>query len=110
MATYMPEELADGWEFKILRSSTNRFKDPQFLRRSLEEEAPAGWTLVEKFDNNRVRLKRPSAARRHDSTLSFDPYRTSIGMTENQLALVIVSIVLGTIALVALVVFLATRR
>ena len=51
MATYTPEELTEGWEFKILRSATSGFKDAGFLRRSLEEEAPAGWTLIEKFDN-----------------------------------------------------------
>jgi hypothetical protein len=110
MATYTPEEITEGWEFKILRSATGRFKDPEFLRRSLEEEAPAGWTLIEKFDDKRVRLKRPAAARRHDPALKCDPYRTWVGMTENQVGIMIVSIVLGTVALVLLLVFLAVRR
>jgi hypothetical protein len=32
------------------------------MQRYLAEEAQAGWTLVEKFDNSRIRLKRPAAA------------------------------------------------
>ena len=110
MATYTPEEMADGWEFKILRSATRRFADPEFLRRSLEEEAAAGWTLIEKFDNNRIRLKRPATARGRDSSLTCDPYRTTVGMTEQQLTFIVVSSVLGAVGLVLLVVFLATRR
>lgn len=110
MTTYTPEELRDGFEFKILRSATGRFKDPEFLRRSLAEEAPAGWSLVEKFDDGRIRLKRPAAARGHDAALGVDPYRTTVGMTEQQLAIRIVLVVFGAIALVLFVVFLATRR
>ena len=109
MATYPPEETTEGFEFKILRSATGRFKDPEFLRRSLQEEAPAGWTLIEKFDNSRLRLKRPAAARRGDAGLQLDPYRTFVGMTEHQVGMMIGAIILGTILVVLLVVFLATR-
>jgi hypothetical protein len=110
MATYTPEEIADGWEFKILRSATGSFKKPEFLRQSLEAEAAAGWTLIEKFDNSRVRLKRPAAARQRDSALEFDPYRTSVGMSDGQLAIVVVAVMLGVVGLVLLVVLLATQR
>ena len=110
MATYTPEELADGFEFKFLRSATGRFRDPEFLRQCLEEEAAAGWTLIEKFDNGRVRLKRPAAARRHDSALGSDPYRTTVGMGEGRVALVIVLIMCAVIGLVAgVAAFLAQR-
>lgn len=109
MATYTPEDLAEGFEFKILRSATSRFKDPEFLRHSLEEEAPAGWTFLEKFDDQRVRLKRHVAARRNDSTLRVDPYRTSVGMTETEYTIRILLAVFGSIALILLIVFLATR-
>jgi hypothetical protein len=54
-------------EFKILRSATGAFKDPAVMQRYLAEEAQAGWTLVEKFDNSRIRLKRPAAARQQDA-------------------------------------------
>jgi hypothetical protein len=49
-----PKDLAEDWEFKILRSATNKFRDPVALHAFLQEEARAGWTLVEKFDNERV--------------------------------------------------------
>ena len=109
MTGYTPEELAGGWEFKILRSATSPFKDPAFLRRTLEEEGRAGWVLVEKFDNSRIRLKRPAAARAGDAGLDFDPYRTWVGLSENQLGLVIASVVLGVLVLAGLIAFVATR-
>ena len=62
MTPYTPRDLAENWEFKILRSATGAFKDPAVMQRYLAEEAQAGWTLVEKFDNSRIRLKRPPRA------------------------------------------------
>ena len=109
MATYTPDDLA-GFEFKFLRSASGRFKNPEFLRSSLEVEETAGWTLVEKFDNQRIRLKRPLAARRGDAALSFDPYRTVVGLSEGQLGLMIGGIVLAVIAIVAIVLFLTLGR
>jgi hypothetical protein len=63
MTPYTPQEVAEHWEFKILRSATTQFRDPVRLRSILEEEARAGWTMIEKFDDTRVRLKRPASAR-----------------------------------------------
>ena len=68
----------DGWEYKILRSPRKRFKDLEFQRQGLAEGAEAGWSLLEKFDNTRLRLKRPVSAREHDELLDFDPYRISV--------------------------------
>ena len=109
MTGYSPEDLAAGWEFKILRSATGRFGKQELLRRFLDDEARAGWTFVEKFDHSRVRLKRPAAARAGDAQLGFDPYRTWVGISDTQLAVRIVLSVLGTIALVGLIAFAATR-
>ena len=95
MTPYTSEELAQGWEFKIVRSATGAFKDPAMLRKLLDEEARAGWTLVEKFDNARLRLKRPAAARERDAKLDFDPYRTWVGPLVNTVAL---AIVIGLVA------------
>lgn len=61
----------------------------------LEEEARAGWTVIEKFDNGRVRLKRPASARASDATLGFDPYRTWVGISQTRLVLMIVLAALG---------------
>ena len=80
MTPYTPQDLAENWEFKILRSVTGAFRKPDRMRAILAEEQRAGWTLVEKFDDSRVRLKRPVGARSGDSDLDFDPHRTWVGM------------------------------
>jgi hypothetical protein len=82
MTPYTPQDLNKNWEFKILRCVTGRFRDPIWLSGFLQEEARAGWTMVEKFDDTRVRLKRPAGARANDATLGFDPYRTWVGMSQ----------------------------
>jgi hypothetical protein len=104
MTGYTEDELNEGWEFKIVRSDTPVFRKPQVLARLREEEARAGWTMVEKFDNSRVRFKRPRAARAQDPYLpeQVDPYRTQYGKTN----LMYVSIMVGLILLVALAVVL----
>ena len=107
MTGYSHADLAEGWEFKILRSATNTFRDPDRLRQALEEEARAGWVLVEKFDNQRLRLKRSASARTGDAALGFDPYRTSYGMSDGKLALIVIGIILGSIGLLLLILFLA---
>ena len=107
MTPYTARDLAENWEFKILRSATGAFKDPAVMQRYLAEEAQAGWTLVEKFDNSRIRLKRPAAARQQDSQCTFDPYRTRVGISEVGLALLIAGSILGGLAvLLTVIIFL----
>jgi len=103
MTSYESADLAQGWEFKILRSVRGEFKNLQRMQQILNEEARAGWALVEKFDNSRVRLKRPASAQRNDAHLGFDPYRTYYGRTENEQAIVILAWVFGIMAVVALI-------
>ena len=102
MTTYTPSDLAEGWEFKILRSATGGFGNPERLQSVLDEEQRAGWTLVEKFDNGRIRLKRPARARTGDAALDFDPMRTWVGMKPGILALLIVGACLTSSGLIAL--------
>ena len=106
MTGYTPQELAEGWEFKIVRSSTSAFRTPAFLRAVLDEEQRAGWILVEKFDNGRIRLKRPAGARAKDSALGSDAYRTHVGMSELKLTLCILGAVFGGLALIGIIVAL----
>ncbi len=107
MTPYTREDLAEGWEFKILRSMTNAFGKPERLRQVLEEEARAGWVLVEKFDNARLRLKRPATAKEADGQLDFDPYRTFVGISQGKYVWIIILVSLGIPLLIALFVFLA---
>jgi hypothetical protein len=72
MTRYSENDLSEGWEFKILRSNMNAFRKPENLKKYLEEEGRAGWVLVEKFDDNRLRLKRPASA------VEETPHSTSI--------------------------------
>jgi hypothetical protein len=77
--SYTEEDVMQDFEFKIVRNELYLFDQPQFLAEALREEAQAGWQLVEKFDGNRLRLKRPASQRANDSALppDYDPYRTA---------------------------------
>jgi hypothetical protein len=79
------------------------------MQRYLAEEAQAGWTLVEKFDNSRIRLKRPAATRQQDSQCTFDPYRTRVGISEVGLGLLIAGSIVGGIAVLLTVIFLLVK-
>ncbi len=70
-----------GWEFKIVRTNGNLFRNPAVFQQLCEEEAEAGWILLEKLDDRRVRFKRPIALREiiNPEHLSFDQYRCFYG-------------------------------
>lgn len=82
LTRYSPQELRAGWEFKILRSATGAFGKQEKLAAALEQESRRGWELVEKIDSERVRVRRPAAARQDDALLpdDIDPYRTRYGV------------------------------
>lgn len=94
--TLMNTDPSGAVEYKIIRSATGAFKDPAKFRAALDEEARAGWELVEKLDNSRARLRRSTECRKRDAELSQDPYRTQVGMSETALVLsIIVTALLG---------------
>ena len=105
MTTYQLQDLSGDWEFKILRSATGSFAKPGSLKKTLDQEARAGWTLVEKFDNQRIRLKRPVSARSGDGALDFDPYRTYVGLSEVKFALALVVVIFGTLLVIFAVMY-----
>ena len=104
MTPYTHDDLSEDWEFKILRSNTGAFKKPAVLNQVLAEEAQAGWVLVEKFDNNRIRLKRPASASKSHMDAGIDPYRTYVGLSEGQFVFVVVACTLGSILALAAVI------
>ena len=107
MTTYGSEDLNQDWEFKIVRANTPVFRRPSHLHRLLAEEAQAGWIMVEKFDNSRIRFKRPRQARLNDSMLppGVDPYRVHYGMSPAAFSAVLLMAVLGLSAAVVIVIF-----
>jgi hypothetical protein len=98
MARYTQEDLNNDWEFKIVRSESAAFRKPEVLKKLLEEEARAGWVMVEKFDDRRIRFKRPRSARARDVLLppGVDPYRTWYGTPVARYA-VLVGVLIGVL-------------
>lgn len=85
MTNYNQEDLQGDWEFKIVRAATPIFSNQARFAALVEEEALAGWEMLEKLDNQRVRFKRHKSARRKDEFLPphIDPYRTQYGSDVN---------------------------
>ena len=101
MTAYNKEDL-EGWEFKIMRSYTGKFKDTAYVRQLCQEEAKAGWEMLEKFDDYRIRFKRRTDNRSNDQYLKSDPYRTGVGLKANRLVAVAVALAILGVAFAAL--------
>src|SRR5688572_12543973 len=108
MTPYSQEELENDWEFKIVRANTGIFDKPRTFQKLIDEETRAGWQLLEKIDNSRVRFKRRRSARQRDAQLppEVDPYRVHFGMSEGALAAWIVLAVIAVIGVLVLVISL----
>jgi hypothetical protein len=102
MTGYGTQDM-EGWEFKIVRSLSPRFKNPDTIRKICEEEARSGWEMLEKFDDSRIRFKRRVEKRKSDGQSGVDPYRTQYGMAEGTLA---ISIILGILVAIGIVLLL----
>ena len=104
MTAYSPDDLAKGWEFKIVRANTAAFRKSEVMRQVCDEEARSGWELLEKFDDARLRFKRPTSARNNPSPTGLDPYRTTYGISQGKLTAIILIAVFGSMGLVIAVV------
>jgi hypothetical protein len=96
MSGYRKEDL-EGWEFKIVRSATGQFRKLEVVRQLCEEESRAGWEMLEKFDDFRIRFKRRIEKRSMDSHLSINAYRTTYGSSFNP---IILALILGMVLVV----------
>ena len=110
MTEYTRNDLGEDWEFKIVRSESGAFRDSEVLNGLIEEEARAGWVMLEKFDDGRVRFKRARSARSRDAFLpaDVDPYRTRYGSSASRQA-TMVGVILGLLLLGAGVAFFAVQ-
>jgi len=106
MTRYKRDELENEWEFKIVRSATGAFNKREKIEQIKAEEAQSGWVMVEKFDEHRIRFKRPLSAQKKDELLPYhvDPYRTTYGVSEAGLAFLII----GAVVLIGLLVLFLT--
>ena len=111
MTRYTQEEAGSRWEFKIVRSDSGDFRKPEELAALLEQEALAGWEMVEKFDDQRIRFKRLRETRKRDDLLppGVDPYRTQYGGTSRRAAVIlgVIMAVLLALSFLGLVLFLS---
>jgi hypothetical protein len=78
----------------------------------LDEEARGGWVLVEKFDDDRIRLKRPAGTKpiEGDFVDGYDPYRTNVGMSREAVALTAIAVAVSLAATMILVAVLLSKR
>ncbi len=65
--------------------------------------------MLEKFDNNRVRFRRKIEHRDGDLHREIDPYRTLVGMSMDQLGLLIAASVLAGLGVLFGIVFWLTQ-
>jgi hypothetical protein len=95
MTQYTQDDLDNDWEFKIVRSNSTAFRKREVLDKLLEEEARAGWIMLEKLDDSRIRFKRPRRARAQDAYLppDVDPYRTHYGAISSQQIIILLTVV-----------------
>lgn len=92
LTPYGGADLTENWQFKIVHGSfTTREKVEAVIR----EQAIYGWVLVEKFDNGRIRFKRPASEALNDSARSGDPYDTTSKAAGSCLIMAAAVILLG---------------
>ncbi len=93
MTRYNSNDL-EGWEFKIVRSSFGKFRSPRAVQKVCEQEARAGWEMLEKFDDSRIRFKRRVEKRSMDPHIEGDAYRTSVGVATSARFQIVVGVLL----------------
>ncbi len=91
-------------EYKVLQSQTPLFASTDKMQEVLAEEAKAGWRLLEKEDNFRLKLQRDISFRDNDANLDIDAYRSTVGISP-VVAYGLTAI--ATIAIVSLILYLA---
>ncbi len=102
MTTYAPDDLQNDWEFKIVRANQGAFRNQAKLTKLVDEEKQAGWVLLEKFDDSRIRFKRQRSMQAHDPQLrsqGIDPYRTQYGTFLNRNLTMVIAAIAGLLVL-----------
>jgi len=108
MTPYSDSEM-HKWEFKIVRcTGFTNFGNPEKFKEVVSDQAKYGWVLLEKFDNYRLRFKRPITEREKDASRPGDPYRSYYGPSLATIVWITLAITFGFIILIMLIVFVST--
>ena len=91
-------------EYKTVQAQTPLFADTKKMQEVLAEEAKAGWDLLEKEDNYRIKLQRSTENRSNDENLNIDAYRSTVGVSS---MLTYGATALVTIIIVSAILYLA---
>ena len=91
-------------EYKVMQAQTPLFSDTAKMHEVLEQEAKAGWQLLEKEDNYRIKLQRNVSNRENDKNLDFDAYRSTVGVSS---VVTYGATAMVTIAIVSVILYLA---
>ena len=91
-------------EYKVMQAQTPLFSDTQKMHDVLAQEAKAGWRLLEKEDNYKIRLQRDISNRENDANLDFDAYRSTVGVSS---VLTYGATAVVTIAIVSVILYFA---
>jgi len=90
------QEHQKGWEFKILKTGNDGFRQYKLLKMVCEQELESGWILLEKLDDSRLRFRRPVMFRERDHLAKLDPYRSHYGsQTTKYIAIVILILIMA---------------
>lgn len=91
-------------EYKTIQAQTPLFADSTKLHSVLDQEAKAGWQLLWKEDNYKVKLQRNISHRENDKNLDFDAYRSSVGVSS---VVTYVGTALLTLGIVSVILYFA---
>lgn len=91
-------------EYKVIQAQTPLFSDTAKMHEVLKQEARAGWQLLEKEDNYRIKLQRNISHRDNDKNLDFDAYRSTVGVSS---MVTYGATAVVTIAIVSVILYLA---
>ncbi len=76
--TYADLDYNTQWEYKTVHARWGEFSNPDHLQRLLQQEALAGWVMIEPFNADAVCFRRHKQAAAWDHLLppGIDAYRT----------------------------------
>lgn len=91
-------------EYKVMQAQTPLFSDTKKMHEVLDQEAKAGWRLLEKEDNYKIRLQRDISNRENDKNLDIDAYRSTVGVSS---VVTYGATAMVTIAIVSIILYFA---